>query len=235
MNRYLKRLLVRDWELKLVSLVLALAIWLILVPADKVLSEKALTVPLEMRNIPLGLEIVEKDVSSVDVTVRAPNRILAEISPSDLIARLDLERATVYQQEYPLNKSMIIAPPGAEVTKVTPSKATIRLERTAEAALEVSPATWGKVATGFVVSRIDISPAKVFVRGPESKISDKDTVTTAPVNISGLSETTAFYVDIILPKPELRFASAQTSVRVTIHVVPADTDAATPAAKSRKK
>lgn len=233
MNRFLKRLFVRDWRLKLVSLILALVIWLLLVPADKVSSEKALTVPLETRNIPPGLEIVEKDISSVDITVRAPNRILAEISPSDLIARLDLERATVYQQEYPLNKSMIVAPLGAEVVKVTPSKVTVQLERTAEAALEVSPTTWGKPASGFVVSRIDVVPARVSVRGPESKVSTKDTVTTAPVNITGLSETTVFYVDIILPKAELRFVSAQTSVRVTIHVEPAESDPEPPAAKKK--
>jgi YbbR domain-containing protein len=233
MNRHVKRLFVRNWRLKLASLGLALIIWLLLVPADKVLSEKALTVPLEARNVPFGLEIVERDLSSVDVTVRAPNRILADISPSDLVAQLDLERATVYQQEYPLNKSMVVAPLGAEVVKVTPSKATVRLERTAEAALEVSPTTWGKVAQGFVVSRIDVIPARVSVRGPESKVSDKDAVTTAPVNITGLSETTVFYVDLILPKAELRLVSAQTSVRVTIHVVPAGGEAAPPAVKKK--
>lgn len=233
MNRYLRRLFIRNWKLKLASLGLAMAIWLILVPADKVHSEKALTVPLETRNIPPGLEIVERNVSSVDITVRAPNRILAGISPSDLVAVLDLERGTVYQQEYPLNKSMIIVPTGAEVVNVTPSKVKIRLERTAEMALEISPTTWGKVAPGFAVDRIDIVPAKVPIRGPESKVSIKDKVTTAPVNITGLSETTVFYVDIILPKAELRLASAQTSVRVTIHIVPVETDAAP--AKSKKK
>lgn len=234
MKRYLKRLFVRDWKLKAVSLALALVVWLVLVPADKVLSEKAFTVPLETRNVPRDLEIVEKDVSSVDIRVRAPNRMLAEISPSDLVARLDLERATVYQQEYPLNKSMFVTPPGAEVVNVTPSKATIRLEKTAEAALEISPATWGKVAQGFAVSRVDVVPAKVPVRGPESKLTQRDTVTTAPVNITGLSETTVFYVDIILPKAELRLASAQTSARVTIHIAPVDGDAAPPAAKKKK-
>jgi len=232
MKRYVKRLFVRDWELKAVSLVLALVVWLLLVPADKVLSEKALTVPLELANIPTGLEIVERDVSSVDVTVRGPSRILTGISPSDLVARLDLERATVYQQEYPLNKTMITAPPGIEIFNVTPSKATIRLERTAEAALEVRPQTWGKPAPGFAVARIEVAPARITVRGPEGKVTPKDTATTAPVNITGLSETTVFYVDIILPKAELRHASAQTSARVTIHIEPEDGGAG-PAARKK--
>ncbi len=234
MKRYLKRLFVRDWKLKLVSLFLALGLWLVLVPPDKVLSEKALTVALETRNVPPGLEIVERDVSSVDITVRAPNRILAEISPSDLVARLDLERATVYQHEYPLNKNMIAAPLGAEVVKVAPNKAVIRLERTVETALEVMPTTWGRVAGGHEVSRIDVVPARVTVRGPESKVSDKDTVTTAPVNVTGLSETTVFYMDLILPKTELRLVSAQTSVRVTVHIAPTDKEATPPAAKKKK-
>ena len=233
MNRYLRRLFVRNWKLKLVSLVLALALWLILVPADKVLSEKALTVPLETRNVPLGLEIVERDVSSVDVTVRAPDRILAEISPSDLAVRLDLERATVYQQEYPLNRSMVVTPPGAEVVKLTPSKVTVKLEPTAETVLEVIPSTWGQVAGGYVVSRIDVVPPRVAVRGPESKLTSQDKVTTAPVNITDLSETTVFYVDIILPKAELRLVSALTRARVTVHIVSVDAEAKAPAAKRK--
>ncbi|MGZ5495635.1 MAG: CdaR family protein, partial [Candidatus Aminicenantales bacterium] len=118
MRRTLARWVTRDWKLKLVSLGLALGLWLLLVPSEKMSSEKSLTIPLETRNVPAGLEIVERTARTVDVTLRAPKRLLGEIGPSSLVASLDLERATVLQQEYALNASMIAVPQGAEVDAV---------------------------------------------------------------------------------------------------------------------
>jgi hypothetical protein len=92
MRNSIQTWLVRDWPLKLVSLGLALVLWLLLVPAEKMFSEKALSIPLETRNVPAGLEIVEPPVASIDITLRAPNRLLDEIGPSGLVARIDLDR-----------------------------------------------------------------------------------------------------------------------------------------------
>jgi YbbR domain-containing protein len=234
MIRHSKRWLVKDWKLKLVSLVLALGLWLILVPAEKMYSEKSLTIPLETRNIPAGLEIVEKLTATIDVTLRAPNRLLNEIGPSGLVARIDLDRATVLQQEYPLNNSMITVPPDAEVVKITPNKVTIKLERTAEATLDLHPTVRGKAAPGFRITRTEIEPSSVRVRGPESRVRGKEAATTAPVDVSGLTESTVFEADIILPRPELRLVSPQTSARVTVHVEQDKGAAKAPPAKKKQ-
>jgi len=234
MKRNLKRWFVHDWKLKLVSLLLALVLWLLIIPSEKMYSEKALTIPLETRNIPAGLEIVEQPVTRIDVTVRAPNRLLDEIGPSGLVARIDLERATVLQQEYPLSKTMIAVPPGAEVVKISPNKITIRLERTGEATLDVHPTIRGKLAPSFHIARTEIDPASVRVRGPESRVRDKDLkATTAPIDVSGLTESTVFEADIILPRPELRLVSILTRARVTVLVEPAKPAAKTPPAKKK--
>ncbi len=234
MIRHPKRWLAKDWKLKLVSLVLALGLWLLLVPAEKMFSEKSLTIPLETRNIPAGLEIVERQVATIDITLRAPNRLLDEIGPSGLVARIDLDHATVLQQEYPLNTSMIAVPPGAEVVKISPGKVTIKLELTAEATLDVHPTLRGKTAPGFRIARTEIEPSSVLVRGPESRVRIKEAATTAPVDVSGLAESTVFEADIILPRPELRLVSPQTRARVTVLVEP-DKGAAETAAARKKK
>ncbi len=231
MKRSFKRWLVRDWKLKLVSLFLALGLWLIIVPSEKMYSEKALTIPLEMRNIPAGLEIVEQQVEKIDITLRAPNRLLDEIGPSGLVARIDLDRASVLQQEYPLNESMIAVPPGAEVIKIAPNKVTIKLERTGEATIDVHPTLRGKVSQGFRIALTEIEPASVRVRGPESRVRGKEAAVTAPIDLSRLTESTVFEVDIILPRPELRLVSLQTSARVTVHVEQDKGAAKTPPAK----
>ncbi len=232
MRRTLARWITRDWRLKLISLGLALGLWLLLVPSDKMSSEKSLSIPLETRNVPAGLEIVERPVETIDITLRAPNRLLREIGPSGLVARIDLDRATVLQQEYPLSTSMIAVPPGAQVIKISPSKVTIKLERTAEATLEVHATVRGKAAPGFHVTRIEIEPSGIAVQGPESRVRGTDAATTAPVDVTGLTESTVFDADIILPRPELRFVSAQTSARVTVHVASAKAVAA-PAPKKK--
>jgi YbbR domain-containing protein len=231
MMRHPKRWLVKDWKMKLVSLALALGLWLILVPSEKMYSEKSLTIPLETRNIPTGLEIVEKLTATIDVTLRAPNRLLREIGPSGLVARIDLDRATVLQQEYPLNNSMIAVPPGAEVVKITPNKVTIKLERTAEATLDLHPTVRGKAAPGFRIARTEIEPSSVRVGGAESRVRGKEAATTAPVDVSGLAESTVFEADIILPRPDLRLISPQTSARVTVHIEPDKGAAKAPPAK----
>jgi YbbR domain-containing protein len=220
MRNAARNLIVRDWKLKLVSLALAFAVWLLLVPSEKKFSEKSLTIPLETRNIPAGLEIVERPAAGIDVTLRAPDRTLDEIGPSALVARVDLDRATVLQQEYPLNPSMIAVPPGAEVVKISPGKVTIKLERTAEATLDLHPNLRGRPAPGFRVARTEIEPSSVVVRGPESRVRAKDAATTAPIDVTGLAGSTVFTADIILPRTELRLASPETSARISVVVEP---------------
>jgi len=232
MRRTLARWVARDWKLKLVSLGLALGLWFLLVPADKLSSEKSLTIPLEVRNIPPGLEIVERSVSAVDITLRAPNRLLEEIGPSGLVARIDLDRATVLQQEYALSTSMIAVPPGAQVVKISPSKVTIKLEHTGEATLEVHVTLRGRAAPGFHIEGMEVAPASVTVQGPESRLKGAESATTAPVDVTGLAQSTVFDADIILPRPELRFVSPETSARVSVRIV-ADKAAAKPAPKKK--
>ena len=222
----------RDWPLKLVSLALAVGLWLLLVPAEKNYSEKSLTIPLETLNVPAGLEIVEGPAATVDVTLRAPNRLLDEIGPSGLVARLDLERATVLQQEYPLAASAVDVPVGAEVVKISPGKVTIKLERTAEAMLDVHPTVRGKPGRGFRIARTEIEPASVAVRGPESRVKAGEAAATAPIDVSGLTGSTVFEADIILPRPELRLVSPPATARVTVLIEP---DKAAAKAPARKK
>ena len=208
--------LFRNWGLKLIAFALALILWLILVPQDRIISERTMTVPLDLTNIPAGMEIVERPVSTVDITVRGPKRVLNEIGPSTITARLDLEGATVYQQEYPLSRAMITLPLGAEVIEIRPNKVRIQLEKTMEAVLQVRPTVRGQVADGFKLEAVESNPSQVTVTGPESRFKAKDTVTTSTIDISGLNRTTVFEADLILPKPDLRLVSPQAKVRVTV-------------------
>jgi len=208
----------KNWGLKLFSLLLALVLWLTLIPEEKTFSEKALTISLEPHNVPANMELVEKPPASIEVVIRAPNRIIDQITSANVVAKLDLEKATVIQQEYPLYETMISVPSGAEVIKVTPNKVNLQLEKTREVMLDVEPNIIGKLAEGLQIQKIEVSPPKVKVIGAESKIRDRDKVRTSPIDISDLAQTAEFQADLILPNPDLRLVSSPTNVKIKIIV-----------------
>jgi len=216
MIKTIRNLFVRNWELKLLSLLLAFILWLSLIPEEKTLSEKTLTIPLETLNIPADMELVEKPDSTVDVTIRAPNRMINEVSAANVFAKINLSTASVFQQEYPLNETMISIPPGAAVVRISPTKVRLKLERTQEVLLDIVPTIIGQAKQGYGVSKIEITPPRVLVKGPESKIREKEKVSTSPIDISELTASTELEADLILPKPELRLASPRSRVKVRI-------------------
>jgi len=234
MRKYLRNLFLRNWALKLVAFILALVLWLTLIPEEKIFSEKTLTIPLETFNIPTEMELVQKPSPTIDVTIRAPNRLINQITSANVFAKLNLERATFIQEEYPLNKTMISIPEGAEVIKISPNKVNLKLEKTKQAMLDVVPNIIGKLQEGFKIEKIDVSPTSVLVKGPESKIKEKDKVRTSPVDISSLTQSVELEADLILPKPDLRLASSQTKVKISI-VIKEEKEATEPRKKGKKQ
>lgn len=230
MRRFIKNLFLKNWGLKLFSLLLALVLWLTLIPPEKIYSEKTLTVPLELYNISSEMELVEKPPATVDVKIRAPNRLINQVTPANVHAVLNLDKARIDQREYPLNKNMISIPEGAEVKDIHPSQVNLRLEKTKEIMLEVVPNIIGKLGEGLKIKKIEALPAKVLVKGPESKVRDKYKVRTNPLDISSLTESTELEADLILPNPDLKLASSQTKVKVRIII-----QEEKPEEKSKKK
>ena len=218
MVRLIRNIFFRNWGLKLFSFLLALILWITLIPEEKVFSEKTLTVSLELHNIPPETEIVKKPPATVDVTIRAPRRLLAQITPATIHAVLDLTNASVENQDYSLVKDMISIPEGAEVKDIIPGQVTLNLEKTKEMLLDVEPDVRGELPDGLTLTKIEVIPPQVPVKGPESKIKDSYRVKTVPVDISSLSASTEIETDLILPAPDLRLASDQAKVtlRVTI-------------------
>lgn len=216
MMRFLRDIFTRNRGPKLLAFFMALLIWLILIPEEKTYSNRTLTVPLETRNVPPDMELVEKPTPTIEVTVRARNRLLNELTASGISARLDLGRATVYQDIYPLNGSMITVPPGAEVVGISPTMVRLKLEKTKQMDLEIVPMIVGKVGEGLQITRIEVIPSRVPVKGPESKIRTRDKVSTSPVDVSNLTQSTTVDADIILPRADLRLSTTLTKVRIQI-------------------
>lgn len=219
MRRFIKNLFLKNWGLKLFSLLLALVLWLTLIPEEKIFSEKTLTVPLELHNIPSAMELVERPLPTVDVKIRAPQRIINQFNSMTVHAALNLEKARVDQTQYPLNKNMISIPSGGEVIDIYPSQVNLRLERSKEVMLEVEPVITGQLSEGLKMEKIEVIPSQVLIKGPESRVKENFKVRTSPIDISSLTQSTELEADLILPSPDLKLVSSQTKVKVRIHLL----------------
>jgi YbbR domain-containing protein len=220
MMRFLRDLLTRNWGLKLASFLCAVLLWLTVGPEEKTYGERTLSVPLETRNIPASMELVEKSLSTVDITVRASNRLLGQLTAADIEAVLDLKRAGVAQEDYALDPAMIVVPPNAKAVRVFPAKVHLKLEKANEVEMEVLPAIVGTVKDGFVVKSVEVLPAKAKLRGPESKFRPRDKLRTSPVDVTGLSANAEFDADLVPPRPDLRILSGPSRVKVRVLIAP---------------
>lgn len=235
MNTILKNIFVRNWGLKLFSFLLALVFWFMIIPDEKLSFEKSVTVPLETYNLPAGLEIVEKPPPTIDVTIKAPHRLIDSINPETVRARLELGTARVEQTEFPIYRNMIsLAVKGAEVKDFSPGQVRMRLERSREIKLEVKPTLIGQLKENLELVKIEVIPSEVSIIGPESKVNTTDLVRTSPIDLSTLTESVEMETVIILPDPFLRMASFETiiTVRIIINVINPGED--TPVKKIKK-
>lgn len=206
----------RNWGLKLFSFLIALVLWLTLIPEDKIFDEKILTVRLDVHNIPSNMALVEKPPPTLNVIIRAPKRLIDQFTPANVNAVLDLRGARIDVRDYILSENMIRVPEGAEVQQIIPQQVSLRLERIVEEMLEVEPDIMGELPEGLGVAKIEVIPSRVRVRGPESKINKNDKVRTLPVDISELTGPTEVEARLRLPNADLSLATSRTTVLVRI-------------------
>ncbi|MBD3413905.1 MAG: hypothetical protein GF421_05690 [Candidatus Aminicenantes bacterium] len=216
MKTKIKKVFTKNLGLKIFSFILALILWFSLIPEEKRFSEKSLNVPLELHNIPSDIELVELPLQTVHVTVRAPERLINQITQANVHAVLDLRRASTAQQDYTLSRSMVSIPDGAEVKEISPSLVNLKFEVSKQLMLSIRPNIIGELPEGFTLEKVEVEPPEVLVKGPESKLDKQDVVRTSPINISGFNHTTAVEADLITPAPELTIMGTNTTALVKL-------------------
>ena len=87
-----RKILFENWGIKLISLGLALILWFNITSKGKM--EIALTVPLELKNIPAGMAVVGDVPGYLEVRLEGPERLLRDISSDkEVSGSLDLSLA----------------------------------------------------------------------------------------------------------------------------------------------
>jgi YbbR domain-containing protein len=213
------RALVEHWQLKLLSVTLAAALWLFVASAQR--AEIALAVPVEYVGLegPLTLEGPQRD--TVDVQVRATRWAAERVSPASVRVRVDVAGLREGDNLVQLLPESVQAPPGVRVTRVAPAWATVRVVRAATKTVPVIARVLGSPASAYVMSRVVVEPATVQIKGPRTTIEARTAVDTLPVDVSGHRQAVTRTVGLALP--ESVYAVDRRTVEVTVDIRPEET------------
>jgi len=208
----------RHLGLKVLSVVLALLLWMIVSGEEMV--ERGLRVPLELQQVPVGLELTGEVPATVDVRVRGATGTLSRVSTGDVVAVLDLRSARSGRRLFPLTPDQVRVPFGVEVVQVQPSALAMAFEPSASRQVPVKPAVDGRPAPGYVVGALSADPKTVEVIGPESAVRRVTEALTEPVSVSGARDRVNQSVILGLIDPSLRLKNTR-SAMVTVQILPA--------------
>lgn len=209
----MKKFFLENLGLKIAAVLLSIVLWVFVTSRGQ--SEMSLDVPLEFKNIPSGLEIVNHNIKTVSLNIKGQERFVKNIRPADIRVPLDLGKAKKGEGVYYIHRDDVVLPHALTVTDVTPSSIKVTLEETATKTVRVIAIVTGEPEKGYRVKSVEVTPQTVVVEGIGSEVGRIKNIKTEPLDITGLNET--FTQDLKLdPGRNIRSRVNEVSVKVVI-------------------
>ncbi len=182
------RWLIRNIPTLILSLALAVTIWIIALNEEDPFEEKVFPKPLAVTivNLPDGMVLVGNPLPTVDVSIRAPKSVWDSLTPEQLRVTLDLSQAQSGDFTLPLNPT--IDNRDARITGITPAQVQVSIENIVNRAVPVRLEVSGQSATGYQAGSGAVIPSQGFVSGPAS-VADSVSELVARVDLSNTKES----------------------------------------------
>jgi YbbR domain-containing protein len=210
---FLRSYVFANFGYKVVSLALAMGLWLALArdPAASV----AVTVPIEFHNIPSNLEISSVNIPEAQVRVRGPERLIHELRPQEVHVEVDLNGVRPGERTFDLTAQQVRQPRDLEVAQVIPSQVRLSFDTPLIRQVEVRPRVIGTFAGGYRIAKVLADPATLSISGPKQRVEVVEAATTDPVDATGNMGRSTFVTNAFVPDPLVQIVHP-VPVRVTV-------------------
>ena len=209
-----------NFGLKVLALGIAVGLWI----AGHRDTERAIEVPVEFRNIPADLMVLDNRIDYVVLRLMGPRTLVSTIDSDDLKLLVDLNGAKAGAVSYPLGASSFNIPRGVTVARITPPVVHLRLDPVVHRSLPVSVKLSGKPAAGYQIARTVARPENVSVSGPAEEVRRLTAVETLPVDFDEKRGVDKRTVRLSTEGKPLSIMPEQVEVSVTIEEEEASRD-----------
>lgn len=207
-----------NWFTKLLAFVLAVMVFM--VTRDEI--TRSFTIPLRVLDDPNRV-LLTTPPETVELRVRGPWANVNRLSDAQLgSATLDLREASPGPMV--LDPASVVMPEGVVLDTLEYNAVDLRFEAVVDRALQIVPNLVGELDPDSKLASMRVEPNSWTVRAPASALEGLTQLSTAPIDVSGISNTLTVDVALEPPSSKIAFlgvpAGERPSVRLTIDVVP---------------
>lgn len=208
----MKKMLLENLALKVSAVLIAVLLWLFVTWKGQ--SEMTVDVPIEFKDVPVGVGIVSASAKSANVTVKGQDRIMKSLRPSDLRVLVDMGKARKGEGVFHINKDDVKLPYAMTVTGIDPSTIRVKLEETITKVVPVKPSITGEPEAGFHIKFVDVEPKNIVIQGLRSEVRRISEIGTDTMDISGARASQTQEINIDAAGANIR--PERDKVRVTV-------------------
>jgi YbbR domain-containing protein len=204
-----------DIGLRIFALGLAIGLWIFVNTAERGAVEP-LTVPISYASLPQGMVLVNHPPTQVKIEVTGPRTLLSLLDPERMTLKIDLRSVMAGQSEFKIYPAMFNVGRNTTVTSISPDQLSLDIDRLVTRDVPVHLAVEDKVAPGYMISSVDITPPSVTIVGPSRYVAPLTSVNTEPFDLKGLSADVSRSVDIVPPDPSLGLSTGHVDARINV-------------------
>ncbi|HEY1464364.1 MAG TPA: CdaR family protein [Terriglobales bacterium] len=213
MRDFFRRKILNNIGLKLLSLALAVGLWLA-IERDPI-AQVAVDAPVEMQNLPDGLQISSEKIPPVQVTLSGPERVISRLQQSDVHAKIDLSQVQAGERSFDITANDVHYPNGLRVEEINPSELHLIFDSKATRSVEIKPRVVGQFASEYEIAKINVVPPTITIVGPKKRVQETDYAITDPVDVTGNTDRMSFSTHAYVSDPLIQIVNPD-SIHVTV-------------------
>ena len=181
----LKNWFLKNIDIKLLSLFLAIILWLYIASGENPIVENFIDVSLIQNNLSGDLVIKEFPIN-VSMGIKGPKNIINNLSSHQIIGTVNFSEINT-EGLYKL-KVEVVAPKGTQITRIIPPEIKVEVEKVLTKEIEVEYILIGVPEKGYsLTDEPQFNPSKVKIIGAQSVLENIKKIICA-IDISGIKE-----------------------------------------------
>ena len=215
------RWFIRNTSTLLLSLAIAITIWIVALNEADPFQEKAFPqlISVTLQNLPEGMILIGDKPPSVEVRVRAPASVWANLNTDQIHITADLSKASTGSVSVPLQSAIDYRE--ARIISLAPSQVRLTLEKIVTRNVPIKVQLRGEPAVGYQAKLPQLTLRSATISGPASA-ADTVSELLAPINLNGVKQPINDNLTLIAVNTSGQFVSGvkvePATVSVTIGV-----------------